>query len=127
MNVSAESLNTLLEQINGGHSAQALPELEQLLSQQPAHPGLLTLRAEALRLLGHLDAALEAFKHAGESGASPRNWLIAGVLLTNQRKIDEALSYLQRALAQSPDDPEVLDALITTLFNSNRYSEGIEY
>lgn len=127
MNVSAESLNTLLEQINAGHSAQALPELEQLLSQQPAHPGLLTLRAEALRLMGHLDAALEAFKHAGESGASPRNWLIAGVLLTNQRKIDEALSYLQRALAQSPDDQEVLDALITALFNSSRYREGVEF
>jgi protein O-GlcNAc transferase len=127
MNVSAESLNTLLEQINGGHSAQALPEVEQLLSHQPAHPGLLTLRAEALRLMGRLDAALEAFKHAGESGASPRNWLIAGVLLTNQRKIDEALSYLQRALAQNPEDQEVLDALITALFNSNRYNEGIEF
>ncbi|HTC43977.1 MAG TPA: DUF5672 family protein [Steroidobacteraceae bacterium] len=127
MEVLAESLNTLLEQMNGGRAAQALPELEQMLVQQPAHPGLLTLRAEALRLTGRLDAAVDAFKRAGESGGGPRNWLIAGILLTNERKVDEALVYLQRALAQAPDDAEVLDALITALFNSNRHNEGIEF
>jgi protein O-GlcNAc transferase len=127
MEVLAESLNTLLEQMNSGRAAQALPELEQMLIQEPAHPGLLTLRAEALRLTGRLEAAVDAFKRAGESGGGPRNWLIAGVLLTNERKIDEALLYLQRALAQAPDDAEVLDALITALFNSNRHNEGIEF
>ncbi len=127
METAARSLESLLDDVNSGRAAQALPELDHLLSSLPEHPGLLTLRAEALRLTGHLDAAVEAFKHAGETGASPRSWLVAGVLLTNERNIDEAVKCLRRALAETPDNEEVLDALITTLFNSNRHGEGIEY
>ncbi len=127
MGISAQSLETLLADINGGRSAQALPELDQLLVQQPNHPGLLTLRAEALRLTGRLDAAVAAFRRAGESGAGPRNWLIAGLLLANGRSIDESLVCLRRALLETPDSEDVLDALITTLFNSNRHHEGVEF
>jgi protein O-GlcNAc transferase len=127
METSARSLEALLDDINGGRAAQALPELDQLLSSIPGHPGLLTLRAEALRLTGNLNEAVEAFKHAGETGASPRSWLVAGVLLTNERNIDEAVKCLHRALAETPDNDEVLDALITTLFNSGRHREGIEF
>ena len=127
METAARSLESLLDDVNSGRAAQALPELDHLLSSLPEHPGLLTLRAEALRLTGHLDAAVEAFKHAGETGASPRSWLVAGVLLTNERNIDEAVKCLRRALAETPDNEEVLDALITTLFNSNRHGEGTEY
>jgi protein O-GlcNAc transferase len=127
METSARSLEALLDDINGGRAAQALPELDQLLSSVPGHPGLLTLRAEALRLTGNLNEAVEAFKHAGETGASPRSWLVAGVLLTNERNIDEAVKCLHRALAETPDNEEVLDALITTLFNSGRHREGIEF
>jgi protein O-GlcNAc transferase len=127
MSISAHSLETLLADINGGRSAQALPELDQLLVTNPEHPGLLTLRAEALRLTGRIDAAVDAFRHAGESGAGPRNWLIAGVLLANDRNIDESLVCLRRALAETPDSEEILDALITTLFNSNRHAEALEY
>jgi protein O-GlcNAc transferase len=127
METAARSLESLLDDVNGGRAAQALPELDQLLCALPEHPGLLTLRAEALRLTGRLDAAVEAFKHAGETGASPRSWLVAGVLLTNERNIDEAMKCLHRALAETPDNEEVLDALITTLFNSNRHREGIDF
>ena len=67
MGIAAESLETLLADINGGRAAQALPELDQLLTRLPAHPGLLTLRAEALRLTGRLDAAVEAFKQAAQT------------------------------------------------------------
>jgi len=127
METSARSLEALLDDINGGRAAQALPELDHLLSSIPGHPGLLTLRAEALRLTGNLNEAVEAFKHAGETGASPRSWLVAGVLLTNERNIDEAVKCLHRALAETPDNDEVLDALVTTLFNSGRHREGIEF
>jgi len=127
MSISAQSLETLLADVNGGRSAQALPELDQLLVTNPEHPGLLTLRAEALRLTGRIDAAVDAFRHAGESGAGPRNWLIAGVLLANDRNIDESLVCLRRALAETPDSEEILDALITTLFNSNRHAEALEF
>jgi protein O-GlcNAc transferase len=127
METAARSLQSLLDDVNSGRAAQALPELDHLLCGDPRHPGLLTLRAEALRLTGHLGAAAEAFKNAGETGASPRSWLVAGVLLTNERNIAEAVKCLQRALAETPDSEEVLDALITTLFNSNRHAEGIEF
>src|ERR1700722_2559117 len=127
MGISAQSLETLLADINDGRSEQALPELDQLLVQQPHHPGLLTLRAEALRLTGRLDAAVVAFRQAGEAGAGSRNWLIAGIVLANERDIDESLLCLRRALTEAPDSEDVLDALITTLFNSNRQGEGLEY
>ncbi len=48
-------------------------------------------------------------------------------MLAGERKTDEALKCLRKALAESPDDPDVLDALVTTLFNSSRYQEAIEY
>src|ERR1700684_3374790 len=100
MSISAQSLETLLADINGGRPAQALPEVDQLLVRNPGPPGLLTLRAEALRLTGRIDAAVDAFRHAGESGGGARNWLIAGVLLANDRNIDESLVCLRRALAE---------------------------
>src|SRR5579862_3452620 len=127
MEPAARSLESLLDDVNGGRAAQALPQLDQLLCSLPGHPGLLTLRAEALRITGRLGEALEAFKQAGATGASPRSWLVAGILLTNERNIEEALKCLQRALKESPDNEEVLDALITTLFNSSRHGEGIEF
>jgi protein O-GlcNAc transferase len=120
-------LQALLEQINGGHAAEALPELDALLRRQPGHPGALALRAEALRLTGHVPEAIRAFKHAGERGAGVRNWLAAGILLAAERSIDEASECLHRALEETPDSDEVLDALITTLFNANRAAEGIEF
>ncbi len=127
MTIQAGRLETLLGQINGGHAADALPELDRLLQQQPAHPAALALRAEALRMAGRVEEATAAYKEAGEKGAGARNWLLAGVLLAAERKTDDALVCLRNALAQSPNDTQVLDTLITTLFNSNRQREALDY
>ena len=127
MTIQAGRLETLLGQINGGHAAEALPELDCLLMQQPANPAALALRAEALRMTGRLEEATAAYKEAGEKGAGPRNWLLAGILLAAERKTDDAVQCLRHALAQSPDDAQVLDTLITTLFNSNRHREALEF
>ncbi len=127
MSIPAASLQSLLEQINGGRAASTLAELDELLVREPTHAGLLTLRAEALRLTGRLGDAVEAFQHAGKSGGGARNWLAAGILLAGERDTDEAVQCLQRALAEAPDDEDVLDALITTLFNSNRHAEGVAF
>lgn len=120
-------LAALLEQITGGRSAEALPELDQLLSQQPEHPALLGLKAEALRLTGSFVEAVAVFKQAAEKGAGVRNWLAAGVLLAAMRSTDDALQCLLKAQEEVPDSDEVLDALITTYFNANRQQEGIEF
>src|SRR5580704_5208240 len=116
MTIPAERLQTLLTQINDGRAAEALPELDQVLKQQPEHLAALTLRAEALRMMGHVPGAIEAFKHAAEKGAGARNWLVAGTMLAAERNTDEALKCLRNALAEAPDDAQVLDTLITTLF-----------
>lgn len=127
MTIQAARLDTLLQQINGGRAANALPELDQMLKQQPGHPAALALRAEALRLTGRSLEAIEAYRQAGEKGAGGRNWLVAGLLLATERKTDDALKCLRKALAESPDDEQVLDTLVTTLFNANRYSEAVEF
>src|SRR5579863_3832497 len=127
MTIQAARLDTLLQQINGGRAANALPELDQMLKQQPGHPAALALRAEALRLTGRSLEAIEAYRQAGEKGAGGRNWLVAGLLLATERKTDDAMKCLRNALAESPDDEQVLDTLVTTLFNANRYSEAVEF
>ena len=127
MSIHPARLETLLEQINGGQAAAALPEIERLQAQLPTHPAVLSLRAEALRMAGRSAEAIEAFKLAGENGAGARSWLAAGVLLATERATDEAVHCLLKAFATTPDSEEVLDALVTTLFNGNRYREGIEY
>ncbi len=56
-----------------------------------------------------------------------RNWLAAGVLLAAERNTEEALKCLLKAHEEAPDNDEVLDALITTLFNANRQQEGVAF
>jgi protein O-GlcNAc transferase len=127
MSIHPGHLEALLEQINGGQAAAALPELERLNAQLPAHPAVLSLRAEALRLAGRPAEAITVFKQAGAQGAGARSWLAAGILLAAERATEEALHCLLKAAAETPDSEAVLDALITTLFNGNRHKEGIEF
>jgi predicted O-linked N-acetylglucosamine transferase (SPINDLY family) len=127
MTIRAERLAELLEQINGGQAKKALPSIEKWLEKHPGHAALLGLKAEALRLMGRIAEAIEAFKAAGQVGTSPRNWLVAGILLAGERNTDESVACLRKALAMAPDNDEVLDVLVTTYFNASRYSEGIEF
>ena len=127
MIIQAGQLETLLTQVNNGHATKALPKLNKLLAQQPKHPAVLALKAEALRQSGRLAEAVEAFQEAGANGGGARNWLAAGVLLAAERNTDEAVRCLQTALGEEPDSETVLDALITTLFNANRHNEALEF
>ena len=127
MSNSAAVLTSLLDQINGGRAADALRTLDRLDPRLPADPVILQLRAEALRHVGRFGEAIDAYRRAGELGAGTRNWLAAGILLAAERETEESVRCLTRAHEQSPDDPAVLDALVTTLFNSGRHKEGIEF
>src|SRR3984885_11072965 len=120
-------LELLLERINGGQAAEGLPDLELLHSQQPGNLAVMSLRAEALRHAGHHSETIDAYRKAGESGAGARNWLAAGILLASERSTEQSIECLRKALAAEPDSPEILDALITTLFNGGRHAEGLEY
>jgi protein O-GlcNAc transferase len=125
--IQPERLQVLLEQINGGQAAEALMELDRLHTEQPANPSIAQLQAEALRLVGRSGDAVHAYRRAGELGAGARCWLAAGILLAAERATDESVQCLLKAYAQAPDDENVLDALITTLFNGSRHKDGIEY
>ena len=124
--MNSNALATLLDQVNNGHAAEALPELDRLHTEQPNHPGVLTVRAEALRRAGRNTEAIGAYRQAAMAGGGVRNWLAAGILLAAERKTDESILCLKQALEQTPDSDDVLDAMITTLFNGGRRGEGIE-
>lgn len=123
----AERLQTLIQQINGGAAAEALPELEQWLAQIPDNPALLAVKAEALRLSGRAAEAIPVYVRAAEKGGGARNWWVAGALLAGERKTDEALQCLLKGSSEAPDDEQILDTLITTLFNSNRMKEAVGF
>ena len=127
MTIKAARLEQLLEQINSGQSKKALASIESWLEKQPEHPALLQLKAEALRITGQAELAVDAFRAAGRAGAGARNWMVAGMLLAEERRTDEALECLRYAIAEDPDHEEVLNTLVTTLFNAHRHNEGIEF
>lgn len=127
MSLPSHQLDDLLAQINHGQAAEALPALEALLEAHPRHPALLTLRAEALRFCGRLSEAATAYEEAGRHGGGLRNWLLAGILLAAEMQTDAALVCLHNAAAEAPDNDEVVDALITTLFNANRQQEALAH
>jgi protein O-GlcNAc transferase len=123
----AARLQALLEQVNNGAPAEALPELDRLLAQNPDHAAILTVKAEALRLAGRGAEAVLVYRRAGEKGGGARNWWVAGALLAEERKTDEALTCLLNANSETPDDEQILDTLISTLFNSNRAREAVGF
>jgi protein O-GlcNAc transferase len=127
MTTQTGRLESLVERINGGLAAEVLPELELLHTQQPGDLAVMSLRAEALRLAGHRSKAIDAYREAGEGGAGARNWLAAGILLAGERATEQSMQCLRRALAEAPDNAEILDALITTLFNGGRHKDGLDY
>jgi predicted O-linked N-acetylglucosamine transferase (SPINDLY family) len=121
---SDDFVSRILLRINQGEAESVLPELRQALARTPGQPALLTLLAEACRLSGREAEALTFYREAGAAGGGSRNWLAAGILLAARRQTDEALACLQRALAESPADADVRDALITTCFNAGRFTEA---
>jgi len=116
---------TLLQQIQNGQADAALAQIEPLLAGQPNHPGLLTLKAEALRFSGRGHEAITVYQRAGAVGGGARNWLVAGHLLMAERRVDEALAALTYAIAEDPGNDEILNTLVTTLFNAQRAKDGI--
>jgi protein O-GlcNAc transferase len=125
--MNSNVLHVLLEQVNSGQAAEALPELDRLHAQQPNHPAVLTVRAEALRRTGRQAEAICDYRQAAAAGGGVRAWLAAGILLAAERKTEESVQCLNKALEETPDNDEVLDAIITTLFNGGRRGEGIDY
>ncbi len=125
----SESLNfvELLEGINNGHTLETLEKIERLLQEHKYDLGLLTLRAEAFRLLGQNQKSIEAYLFTASLGGGVRSWMSAGMLLAQDRQVDQAIHCLSKALEIEPENAEVIDCAITTLFNNNRQMQGIDF
>ena len=128
-NMSTPSLNLveLLDGINNGRTEETLRKIEVLLLEHKYDLGLLTLRAEAFRLLGLHHKSIEAYLFTASLGGGVRSWMSAGMLLAQERQVDQAIHCLSKALEIEPENCEVLDCAITTLFNNNRQLQGVEF
>jgi tetratricopeptide (TPR) repeat protein len=127
MTIRAARLAELLEQVNHGQAKKALPSISRWLDKHPEHHALLNLKADALREVGRVDEAIEAFKTAAQAGAGAHNWQKAGQLLAETGRVDAALACLQDALKVLPESEETLNALISVHLDAQRFSEGIEF
>ncbi|ANB74370.1 hypothetical protein AYM40_19825 [Paraburkholderia phytofirmans OLGA172] len=127
MTIRAARLAELLEQVNHGQAQKALPSINRWLDKQPGHHALLNLKAEALRELGRVSEAIEAFKAAAQASAGAHNWQKAGMLLAGEGRIDAAVACLQNALKELPESEDILNALISMYFDVQRFSEGVEF
>ncbi len=127
MNTPQDVTTLLLTQINTGEAKEALLKIEALLLQFPLHLGLLVLRAEALRVTDQSAEAIIAFRQAGAFGGGARNWMAAGHLLAQERRMEEALVCLRYALADDPDNAEALNLISSTLFNLFRAEEALPF
>jgi len=125
----SESLNLveLLDGINNGNTLKTLERIEKLLQEHKYDLGLLTLRAEAFRLLGQNQKAIEAYLFTASLGGGVRSWMSAGMLLAQDRQVDQSIHCLSKALEIEPENAEVIDCAITTLFNNNRQMQGVEF
>lgn len=120
-------ITVLAAQIFAGQHDAALEQITQWLETKSQHRGLLHLKAEALMKAGRNHEAIDAFRIAGEAGSGVRAWLAAGTLLAGERRVDEALVCLKSGIVEEPGDEELLDTLVTTLFNSQRANEGTPF
>ena len=51
----------------------------------------------------------------------------AAIAKTAERDTENSFQCLLKAYAEHPDSEDVLDALVTTLFNGGRHKEGFEF
>jgi protein O-GlcNAc transferase len=120
-------ITVLFQQILAGQHEDALACIEKWLVSKPGQRGLLLLKAEALMKAARNAEAIDAFRLAGKAGAGVRAWLAAGTLLAAERRVDESLDCLRAGILEEPGNEELLDTLVTTLFNAQRAGEGTPF
>lgn len=117
----------LLEKAADG--AQAMDLYNVALNRYPGNPRLLYARAllaERLGDLGQAEADLGYIVQHDPHNAAALNAL--GYTLADRTdRYQEALGYIQRALALSPDDPAILDSMGWVQYKLKHYDEALSY
>jgi len=91
--------------LSAGDGAGARATLDALLAREPDNAEALILSAAVYRLLGQPDQALADAIHAVHLRAdAPGGYFQMGVVLLDQRKYDESIAQLSRAIELNPRD-----------------------
>ncbi|MEN8762522.1 MAG: tetratricopeptide repeat protein [Thiogranum sp.] len=101
----------------------------QYLETQPDDTEILYARALAAEKLDRLDAAERDFRKVLQQDPENTRTLNAlGYTLADRTdRYQEALVYVQKAFAQTPDDPAVIDSMGWVLYRLGRLQEAREY
>lgn len=109
-----------------GFSEQAVITLEKYKSAFQNEPFYLNFLGSLHMEIGHLDAAIAAYRHA--TTIAPENPLAynnLGVALLKQLRFEEAASYFRKAVALAPDNADFLFSLGNALTELGKTTESI--
>ena len=117
----------ILSQIDWNEEAFKL--YSEYLENQPDDLEILYARALVAERLDRLDQAEQDFKKVLEIDPDNTRALNAlGYTLADRTdRYQEALGYVQRALAQTPDDPAVIDSMGWVMYRLGRLQEARDY
>lgn len=112
--------------VRHGRPPEALAILDNLLVEQPDDYELRTWRGVALLEASQFQAAREALAHAEEHPDRPEAWYWRGMLEIRAGNLDEAVPFLQHALAASQRFAPAWEALGTIALNRNDLAAALQ-
>jgi tetratricopeptide (TPR) repeat protein len=106
-------------------AAEAIPQIEHLLADEPGDPTYRNLMAAALGLVGEYDRAIEIYESVlAEYPDQPKIWLSYGHALRTAGRRAEGVAAYQRCLAMAPKLGEAYWSLAN--LKTVRFSKGEE-
>lgn len=109
-----------------GQASEAEDMLERACHGDPDHSDVWMLLAEAQRMNGNFESALESTEHATQfDDGSPAPHLLSGEIALQMGKPDRALEHARIALEIAPDDPAAVLFLSKVLTQRGAMAEGL--
>lgn len=109
-----------------GRADEAIPLLEQVLAQTPAHPSALALRSVVALAQNEADRALKLSAEAIRLGAgSPSAWLAHSYALQSRFDLDGARGAVSQAVRLQPGSALVLTRLAELELSAGRLDEAV--
>ncbi len=108
---------------------RAFDVLDRALSEHPAQHDLLYARALAAERLDRLDVLEQDLRLilSTQPDHAPALNALGYTLADRTQRYQEALGYIERALALEPEDPAVIDSMGWVLYRLGRHEEAIQY
>jgi protein O-GlcNAc transferase len=121
-----ELLAAGLQHLRAGRLAEAEASYRRVLAAQPGHSDALHLLGIVVYQMGRHERGVELIRQAIQrNGQRPTYFCDLGVMLKNQRKLDEAIAEYRRAIAIKPDLAEAHYNLGNALKDQGKRDEAI--